>query len=453
MALVACGGGGGADSDSATVPAPAPVPEFKSVIVLGAGMAGLTAARQLADAGYSVIVLEARNRLGGRLHTSTQWADAPVDVGATWIHGDGPGNPISDLAKRAGARLASTSFNRDQAYDSNGQRLSEAAAARVAELRSRMRRVISTAQNADTDIALRAAVYRGMGYASMSDEDRKRVDYLLNTTIEHEYSGDASSLSVQWYDSDGRFSGNESLFLEGYRVLVEHQARGLDVRLEHVVSAIRYEANGVTVSTNRGDFIAERALITLPLGVLQAGVVKFDPPLPARKTEAIAKLGMGVLNKCFLRFPQPFWDTQLDWINYIPDSSRTGRWAEWVSLARPTGKPILLGFNAAEFGLEIEAWPDREIVADAMRTLRTIFGASIPDPLDWQISRWGSDPFARGAYSFNKLGSEPSMRGDLASPVGRVLYFAGEATEGRYFQSVHGAYLSGQRAAAEMSVR
>lgn len=323
----------------------------------------------------------------------------------------------------------------------------------MAELRSRMRRVISTAQNADTDIALRAAVYRGMGYASMSDEDRKRVDYLLNTTIEHEYSGDASSLSVQWYDSDGRFSGNESLFLEGYRVLVEHQARGLDVRLEHVVSAIRYEANGVTVSTNRGDFIAERALITLPLGVLQAGVVKFDPPLPARKTEAIAKLGMGVLNKCFLRFPQPFWDTQLDWINYIPDASRTGRWAEWVSLALPTGKPILLGFNAAEFGLEIEAWPDREIVADAMRTLRTIFGASIPDPLDWQISRWGSDPFARGAYSFNKLGSEPSMRGDLASPVGRVLYFAGEATEGRYFQSVHGAYLSGQRAAAEMSVR
>ena len=316
-----------------------------------------------------------------------------------------------------------------------------------------MRRAITSAQNADSDIALREAVYRGMGYAGMSAEDRKRVDYLLNTSIEHEYSGDASSLSALWYDSDGRFSGNESLFLDGYRVLAEHQARGLDVRLEHIVSAIRYEAKGVTVSTNRGDFSAEVALITLPLGVLQAGAVTFDPPLPARKTEAIAKLGMGVLNKCFLRFPQPFWDTQLDWINYVPDAARNGRWAEWVSLARPTGKPILLGFNAAKFGTEIESWSDRDIVADAMATLRTMFCARIPDPLDWQISRWASDPFARGAYSFNKLGSLPSMRTDLASPVSRTLFFAGEATESRYFQSVHGAYLSGQRAAAEVLAR
>jgi monoamine oxidase len=168
---------------------------------------------------------------------------------------------------------------------------------------------------------------------------------------------------------------------------------------------------------------------------------------------AISGLGVGVLNKCFLRFPSVFWDAQSDWLSHIPAQDQRGQWAEWVSLARPTGQAVLLGFNAADFGRAIEAWSDQEIVDDAMRTLRTIFGSGIPDPIDWQVSRWASDPFARGAYSFNKVGGDPSMRNDLARSVDRVLYFAGEATDPRYFQSVHGAYLSGQRAAAEALAR
>lgn len=460
LALAGCGGG----SDDAAVPtspgtgpapapAPLPSPTTNSVIVIGAGMAGLASARQLRDAGRSVIVLEARNRLGGRLFTSTQWTDLPLDMGATWIHGDGPGNPVSDLARRAGARLASTSFARDQAFGSDGRRLDEAASVRLSELRSAIRKAITDFQRGDGDMTLRDAIYKGVGYAQLSAEDQQRIDYLINTTFEHEYSGDAGAMSALWFDSDSRYEGAESLFLDGYKVLVDYLAKGLDIRLEHVVTGIVYDKNGVTIQTSKGNIQGESVIVTLPLGVLQSGHVRFEPALPAKKADAISKLGMGVLNKCYLRFPKAFWDTQADWLNYVPSHADNGHWAEWVSLARSTGQPVLLGFNAASFGREIEAWTDQEVVSSAMATLRRIFGSSVPEPTAWQVSRWATDPYARGAYSFNKLGSTPGMREDLAASVDRVLFFAGEATEARYFQSVHGAYLSGQRAAAAVLAR
>ncbi|NBF18709.1 monoamine oxidase, partial [Pseudomonas sp. Fl4BN2] len=126
--------------------------------------------------------------------------------------------------------------------------------------------------------------------------------------------------------------------LDGYGVLVDNLASGLDIRLGHVVNSISYNADtDVTVSTSKGVFAGRRVVVTLPLGVLQSGAVSFSPELPAAKQTAIAKLGMGLLNKCYLRFPYSFWDGGLDWINYVPDRTRYGRWTEWVSFTRPTG--------------------------------------------------------------------------------------------------------------------
>jgi len=190
-------------------------------------------------------------------------------------------------------------------------------------------------------------------------------------------------------------------------------------------------------------------LVTLPLGVLQAGSVRFTPVLPSAKQEAINKLGMGVLNKCYLRFAEAFWPEDVDWLEYIP--TKRGEWTEWVSFTQAAKWPILLGFNAADHGREIEALSDPQIVSSAMQTLRTIFGADIPDPVDYQITRWASDPFALGSYSFNPVGTNPRMRTTLARPINNRLFFAGEATEQNHFSTAHGAYLSGLRAAKEMA--
>lgn len=422
-----------------------------TIVVIGAGIAGLAAASKLRQSGKQVLVLEARDRIGGRVHTSRQWVDAPVDLGASWIHGDGPDNPVANLARQIGAQLLSTSFDNRAVFDSDGARLGQDALDRLDTLEEALDAALEKAQAGADDLPVRRAARTGLDYASRPQSERNQIDFLINTTIEHEVGGDASRLSTFWYDSDTAYDGDESLFRDGYQVLVQHLAQGLDIRLGHIVSAVSRHAGGaVTVTTSKGSFTARRVVITLPLGVLQSGAVSFSPALPSEKQSAIAQLGVGLLNKCYLRFPHAFWDTGVDWLNYIPDGAHDGQWAEWVSLARPTGQPILLGFNAAAFGREIEGWSDTRIVASAMATLRMMYGNGIPDPTDWSITRWGADPFARGAYSCHTLGATPAMRTSLASSVGGRLFFAGEATERQYYQTVHGAYQSGLRAAGEI---
>lgn len=449
VALTGCGGG---DEDILPDTGGSSLPESTNrVVVIGAGIAGLAAAKKLRDAGKEVMILEARDRIGGRLHTSSHWADAKLDLGATWIHGDGSSNPVANLARQIGARLATTSFDSREAFDAHGVPMGSSGDAHLESLQAALSTALARAQDFDEDLSVRDAARNGLNYTSRSEVDRMRIDFLLNTTIEHEYGGDASQLSAHWYNSDEAYDGDESLFLDGYQVMIDYLGQGLDIRLAHVVSAIDHaQDRGVTVTTNRGIFHAQRAIVTLPLGVLQSGAVQFTPPLPDDKQTAINKLGMGVLNKCYLRFPSVFWNPSVDWINRVPSSAKSGQWAEWVSFARPTGQPILLGFNAAAFGREIERWSDQDIVSSAMSTLRTMYGGGIPDPTGWLITRWESDPYARGAYSCNLLGSTPQMRTDLARSVGHRLFFAGEATERLHFQSVHGAYESGLRAADEV---
>jgi monoamine oxidase len=160
---------------------------------------------------------------------------------------------------------------------------------------------------------------------------------------------------------------------------------------------------------------------------------------------AINNLGMGLLNKVYLRFPQVFWDEQSDLLDYI--AQNRGEWAEWLNIYKYTGKPILLGFNAATYARQIEPLSDEMMVAAAMKTLRTIHGPSIPEPEAWLITRWASDPLAGGSYSYLPPGASPDDYDDLAEPVADRLFFAGEATSREYAATVHGAYLSGLAAA------
>ena len=194
-------------------------------------------------------------------------------------------------------------------------------------------------------------------------------------------------------------------------------------------------------------FEADKLVLTVPLGVLKAGTIQLNPPLPAEKQTAISRLGMGTLNKCCLRFSRPFWPTTVDWLGQIPSGS--GQWCEWASFAKPLGQPVLVGFQAGAAAVAMETMNNADLIASAMESLRGLFGKGIPEPIGAQITRWHSDPFSGGAYSFNALGSTPSDREELAKPLAKRLFFAGEASH-PMFGTVHGAYLSGLRAAAEL---
>lgn len=419
----------------------------KRVIVIGAGIAGLAAASQLAGRGHQVTVLESRTRLGGRTWTSSIWPDAPVDLGASWIH-EMDGNPLTSLAYEAGAQLITTSYDSVIDYDITGRPISTVRASRLAELKDEHDWAIRRGQNDHIDRSIRNTVESRLDWASLTRADQELLAFITNSTIEQEYAGSRNELSTYWFDSMSGYNGEDAVFAEGYRVLVDYLARSLNVQLGQVVSAIDSSNAAVKVTTNQGSFSADRVIVTVPLGVLKKGSIKFTPALPNKKTTAISKLGMGHFNKCYLRFPTQFWP-QEDWLEYIPPLSQHGQWSQWLNLARLTGQPILLGFNAGDFGGQIEAWSDAQIVASAMTRLKLIYGSDIPDPIGFQITRWSQDPFSHGAYSFNKLGSHPSMRDDLAAPVANKLFFAGEATHKKMFATVHGALLSGQRAATQ----
>jgi monoamine oxidase len=417
----------------------------KRIIVIGAGMAGLAAAKQLKAQGHTVTVLEGRTRIGGRTWTSQVWPDAPVDLGASWIH-ETQGNPLTPLAQQAGAQLITTSYDSAVTYDTNNQPISAARKQLVADWTVDIEDAIFQGQKANIDKSVRATVESYLDWATLSVADQELCSFVMNATMEQEYAGSRNTLSTYWFDSMSGYNGEDAVFAQGYKQLVDFLATGLNISLGQKVTAIDSSTALVKVTTDKGSFTADKVIVTVPLGVLQKGTISFKPALSTKKQNAISRLGMGNFNKCYLRFPTQFWP-QEDWLESIPTQAEDGQWSQWLNLGRLTGQPILMGFNAADFGHTIEAWTDAQILTGAMTRLRKMFGAGIPDPISYQLTRWDQDPFSCGAYSFNKLGSTPSMRDDLAANIAGRVYFAGEATNRNYFATAHGAYLSGQKAA------
>lgn len=421
------------------------------VIVVGAGMAGMAAARQLVDAGHSVTVLEARNRLGGRIHTSSVWPDVPVDLGASWIH-ETVGNPLTALATAAGARTVTTDYGSFVSFDASSGKVATGNGSAYKSMQSKIDAAIKVGYKTNKDKALRTVLESEIGYGSLTSANQRLANHFIVSYADDEYAGDSAELSSWYWDSMSGYSGLDAVLPDGYVALVNHLATGVTVKLNHVVSKVSYTSSGVTVTSSGGTYTGDRVIVSVPLGVLKKGAIAFSPALPSGKNSAITALGMGTgtLSKVFLRFPSVFWD-DVDWIEYIAPVADRGRFHQWLNVARVSGgKPILLGFLGGFYAKTAEAMTDQQIVDLAMGPLRTMYGASLPNPVAWQIPRWSTDPFSYGSYSFNKLNSTPSMRNTLASPLSNRVFFAGEATHKNLFATVHGAFLSGQRAASEV---
>jgi monoamine oxidase len=198
-------------------------------------------------------------------------------------------------------------------------------------------------------------------------------------------------------------------------------------------------------NTYKGKF----AVITLPVGVLKAGSVAFEPALPNSKANALKYLGMGTLNKVMLAFPDSAEWTEENWIERLPLASDNNRWREFFSLRSVAGKPVIVAFNAGNAAVYPEGTTDEALVASAVAALRGMFGAdNIADPVFSKVTRWHADPYSVGSYSIVRPGAKGTERTALAAPVNRLLYFAGEATS-KVAATVQGAWLSGVDAAAK----
>ena len=419
------------------------------VLVLGAGMAGLAAARQLARAGRRVRLLEARARIGGRVFTSAAWPDLPIDLGASWIHGH-RGNPLTALAAEARAPTLATDVDNVAAWWADGRPLSDRELARQAALGEAFEDAIVEAQDAAPDRPLADVLRAVSERVARTGDDRALLAQWANSTVEQEYAGALERLSTSWFDGAEAYPGEDRLFPAGYGALPRHLGAGLDVRLDTPVTRIAWRRDPIEIHTPRGVHTARQLVVALPLGVLQSGGVVFDPPLPPSRREALHEgLAMGLLNKVALRFDRPFWPVDRDWLQVV--DAAPGEFAEWVTLHRVTGRPALFGFNAAGAAERIEGLDDAATVDLAMRRLRGVFGRGIPSPVAAQVSRWKADPWARGSYSCVPTGSLPSQRRALGEPLDDRVMFAGEHCHPTHPATVHGAYLSGVEAARRLA--
>lgn len=419
------------------------------VIVVGAGLAGLATAGALEEAGVETMVLEARDRVGGRIWTSRLWPDLPMDLGASWIHGP-IRNPISRLADAAGARRVTTSYDAAITLDRDGARIDAAAATEMADA------LVEAAREAtydfDADLSLEQAVTTHPGWAAADPATRRVVRHMVNTWIEHEYSGSWSELSAWYFDQSEDFDGEDQIFPGGYDQITSYLALGLDIRTGQSVTALAPDGAGIVVTLADGTQLqADHAVLTVPLGVLRKGRIAFAEPLEIARQTAIDGLRMGLLNKCCLRFDRISWPDDVDWIDWI--GPQDGHFAQWISLSKPMGAPALVAFHAGDQAHEREALSDAGMQSEAHAALKAMFGTSFPAPIASQTTRWGQDPFSFGSYSFNAVGVTPDTRSALAGADwdGRLI-FAGEATSSDHPSTAHGAVMSG-RAAVRLILR
>ncbi|WP_336628527.1 MULTISPECIES: flavin monoamine oxidase family protein [unclassified Microbacterium] len=424
------------------------VTERCDVVVVGAGVAGLTAARLLVRSGRKVIVLEARDRVGGRVHTDR--TGSPTDLGASWIHGI-DGSAVAAAATAFGMRMHEFTVGGYQAdsrpiayYGPDGRRLpDEAAAAFVADIHRVDDLLAEEIAGSAPDASYRDVTEAVLEKQGWDPERTKRVREYLAHRSEEQYGAVIGELAAHGLDDDA-IDGDEVVFPDGYDVLPMRLAEGLDVRLNQVATGIDW-SDGVRVTTERGDFLAQEAVVTLPVGVLRSGTVRFTPPLPAVNRDALSRLRMNAFEKVFLRFPVRFWE---DDVYAIRQQGSAGDWwHSWYDLTALHGEPTLLTFAAGRAAHATRTWDDDRVVESVMAQLRRLYGDRAVPPAQVHRTAWQDDPFSRGAYAYMALGSTTSDHDDLATPVGDRLHIAGEATWTDDPATVTAALLSGHRAA------
>lgn len=448
-------------------------------VVIGAGAAGLAAARALTEHGLSVAILEARDRIGGRIYTTRPLGGGfPVELGAEFVHGRpretftiarAAGLPLyeldGDLWMSAGGRLSKEDEERDEEDDS--------------ERDDDMSAILSALSDwQGEDISFQTFV--GERFAGERWAAARRA---ANGYVEGFDAADPAQVSVRWLAqteaADALIDGDRQFRpLTGYDHLLHWLRDGLNpertaLRLNTVVHEIRWSRGAVEVSaqsplgTPLAMLSARSAIVTLPLGVLTAppdapGAIRFIPSLPA-KSAAANGTAMGHVVKVVLRFRDIFWDAageqhpsslpllQLPHLSFLlSDDAVMPTW--WTSY--PLLIPALTGWVGGPRATKLIGQPDAAIAEQAVESLARVLGlrrSELEAQLDaWHIHNWSADPFARGAYSYVRVGGfdAPSH---LGKPVEGTLFFAGEATDDTgNTGTVHGALATGARAAREV---
>jgi monoamine oxidase len=413
------------------------------VLVIGGGAAGLAATHELTSAGLKVTLLEARDRLGGRIYTDRS-AGFPVELGAEFMHGRSP--HILDLVRHAGVNFVQVAgqfrSKRLGHWADSGHVMHEVN--HLFENMSADQADQSFKQYIDRSNCNEAARQLALNFVEgfhAADPERVSVHWLLRATkAEEEIQGETSFRLANGYDG----------VIDAIRSTIDE--RLCAIRFGTRLRRISWRIRQVTAHTADSEFSAPRLILTLPLGVLKAGLLDIDPPLEPKQL-AIRDLEMGPVVRVSLCFREKFWEKQPEMRNVsflFTDDPQFPTW--WTS--NPLPFPVLTGWAAGKYARALAGQSREQIIRCAVASLGRILEISEGDLRlrlrSGHVHDWQADPFSCGAYSYARVGGDLAPRA-LAAPVKETLFFAGEATHTQgHNGTVHGAIDSGKRAAKEL---
>jgi monoamine oxidase len=415
------------------------------VVVLGAGAAGIAAARTLQDAGLRVILLEARWRVGGRIHTDFSAAPHPVELGAEFIHGR---NALTwKYMDALGLRAIPDAnhglyFLRDRLYRDDAAPV-PACEELMSQLKAKARQHLAAG---NPDLSIRQFLDGQQAYPlSPCFGGTMR---LLNNLVASEKGADIYRMSLSGlleHDFSG-YGDHNFRIVEGYGRLLRRLAAGLDIRFGQPVRSVKWRGGGVTVVCRERTFGARQVVVTVPLAVLRAGDVRFDPPLPESKLQAVSRLGAAAVCKVILKFREKFWP---DSMAVLATTADTQVWwpAGW---GRHESTPILTALVGGQAARRLVALGDAAI-PKSLEQLQMMFQRDLGKLFEsGRVVSWHRKRYSKMGYSFLPVGCSPAVRDQLAEPVAARLFFAGEATNRAQPSTVHGALESGIRAARQL---
>lgn len=439
-----------------------------SVIVIGAGAAGLSAARHLDNFGIKGMVVESRERIGGRV-----WDDkilgCCVGRGAQILTGC-INNPLSVLCEQSGLTMHHISSKCDllmedgQFVDSNTDSKVEFHFNALLDAIAEEKRDFSDDDKSLEDKVVEMHKQFLVETEGLFTELENKVLQFHLGNLEFSCAAPLCKVSsISWDQNEDfpQFSGDHTLLHHGFGILLYNLAQNLDIRLQFEVKEIDYSGDKVVITSSDGRILsADKVIVTVPLFVLKSGRLKFIPDLPERKQMAIQNLGAGLIEKVVLKFKCNFWEKVVqdaDFFGHVPESPEgrgsCGLFYDLSSKSNENTKKtshVLMTVLSGETAFRVQQMTDEEVVDMCMVTLRKLFPHEIPDPEAYLVTNWGRDPYSGMAYSYIPVGSTGEEYDHLACDIDNRVFFAGEATNRCFPQTVTGAYLSGIREAAKI---
>ncbi len=438
-----------------------------SIIVVGAGISGLTAAYNLSKKGYDVTILEANKRIGGRI-LSVDFGGMKADLGASWIHGS-INNPLYDFVKKHNINTIPTKEEPSYIFDLDGEDITSDEWNVWTKF---LNKLVNESYNYP-NISLENLIQKFWDDEVLSPKLERVFNGGIRLELEIPYSEDSKKLAANVLQNDGYYKGKHVILPTGMSSIIDILALNENIKLNTFATKIDYSGDKIFVHTtelpenekyrscnachsnqnanhlnSNSVYKADRVLITVPVNILKNEGITFEPELPIAKKKTIQNIQVGTMNKVYMKFDNAFWPSDSRFFSKLKENR--SEIIEFMNMQVINQKPILIAFLGGYHSKRIESFSENQLINYMQNELKDIFNIEIPIPTELKRTKWHTSPYSLGSYPVIPPGFDNHLFTEMAKPVANKLFFAGDATEKIHYASAHGAFKSGLRAFNEI---